>query len=177
MYFLERGPLNVVSGPALEHEVVDFSGAVEGLRQVDLKTASGIDLAQILDDSFVHQMGERLILGQSQNLPKSHAESPNVRLTREFALLILEGEEEEKDEEEEEAEEDEEEEAEEEEEEAKEEEEEEGGGEIEKVEKGEVQMLVPKFALISQKLVIQRRYYHNYVVSPFCCSLTKLSSI
>ena len=46
MDFLEGRPLDVVAGPALQHEVVHFPRAVEGLRQVDLEAASGVHLAR-----------------------------------------------------------------------------------------------------------------------------------
>ena len=51
-----------------------------------MSAGSQAKVAEVLDDDGVAQVGERLFLRESQNLPQSHAESPNIRLACEFAL-------------------------------------------------------------------------------------------
>ena len=84
--FDKRGSLDIVSGPASEHSVVETGRAVEGLGQICLSSRRQAKVAQVLDDDRVAQMGERLLLGKRQNFPQRHAECPNVRFARKFAL-------------------------------------------------------------------------------------------
>ena len=90
--FTERRPQRIVTLPTLAHQVVDLPGTAGRLRQLDggrrarEPTERHVVQPAILNHLLVVEPGERLHPSQTEHLPESHRERPDVALRRELTL-------------------------------------------------------------------------------------------
>lgn len=84
------GSVVLVALPALAHEVVDLLGGGRGGGQVPLPAVAVEEVAHVLDDLLVAELGEGLRAAEGEDFPQRHGERPHVALGRELALKDIE---------------------------------------------------------------------------------------
>lgn len=81
----ERGPVRLLSLPALAHQVVDVPAARRPGRVLE-QAVVDVHVRQVLDHPVVGETLVRPRLGQVQDLPEGHGKRPYVTLRR---ILVL----------------------------------------------------------------------------------------
>ena len=80
MNFTERRPLDLDAVPALDHEVVDFTGTVGRLAEHDVQLLTGTAAGTVVDDLIVSECFEWTLTSKRQDLPQRHRKRPHVTL-------------------------------------------------------------------------------------------------
>ena len=70
MNLAERGPVDFDTVPALDHEVVDLTGAVGRLTEHNIELVASAAAGTVVDDLVISECFEWTLAGERQDLPE-----------------------------------------------------------------------------------------------------------